>query len=127
MSDLQPQEYAEQLDIPRYACASYAAVTTRLMQVYHEFEDDLKQIPDGPDWRRDWYEIFQGKPGLEFLSSASDLPLASKSRGWFDFAIEIGRNICTADGVVMNSFNELESKAVEAIRNGSPGSRRQKL
>ncbi|OAE24316.1 hypothetical protein AXG93_1052s1390 [Marchantia polymorpha subsp. ruderalis] len=120
------KEYAEQLDIPRYAYVSYAAVTTRLMQVYHEFEDDLRQIPDGPDWQRDWYEIFHGKPGLEFLSSASDLPGVSRSSGWFDFLIEIGRNICTADGVVMNSFSELESKAVEAIRNGSPGSRRQK-
>ncbi|BBN03580.1 protein MpUGT12 [Marchantia polymorpha subsp. ruderalis] len=126
MSDLQPQEYAEQLDIPRYAYISYAAVTTRLMQVYHEFEDDLKQIPDGPGWQRGWYEIFHGKPGLEFLSSASDLPGVSRSSGWFDFVIEVGRTICTADGVVMNSFSELESKAVEAIRNGSSGSRRQK-
>lgn len=127
MSDLQPQEYAEQLDIPRYAYISYAAVTTRLMQVYHEFEDDLKQIPDGPGWQRGWYEIFHGKPGLEFLSSASDLPGVSRSSGWFDFVIEVGRTICTADGVVMNSFSELESKAVEAIRNGSSGSRRQKV
>ncbi|BBN03579.1 protein MpUGT12 [Marchantia polymorpha subsp. ruderalis] len=120
------KEYAEQLDIPRYAYISYAAVTTRLMQVYHEFEDDLKQIPDGPGWQRGWYEIFHGKPGLEFLSSASDLPGVSRSSGWFDFVIEVGRTICTADGVVMNSFSELESKAVEAIRNGSSGSRRQK-
>ncbi|KAG6546101.1 hypothetical protein Mapa_012507 [Marchantia paleacea] len=121
------KDFSDQLDIPRYAYASYAAVTTRLMQIYYEFEDELRELPDGPDWTQNWYNTFHDKPGLEFLSSESDLPAATLANGWFDFAIEIGRNICTGEGIVINSFSELESAAIEAILNGSHGSMRQKV
>ncbi|KAG6552027.1 hypothetical protein Mapa_006333 [Marchantia paleacea] len=112
---------ADELEIPRYAYASNAAITTRLMQVHHEIVDRLEAVPDGPDWYRLMFEEINKMPGLEFLRSYQDIPPVSKENGWFQFFLSIGEGICTADGIVFNSFTELEGTTIEHIRNAFPG------
>lgn len=115
------QEVADELDLPRYAYASNAAITTRLMQVHHEIKDKLIAVPDGPKWILSIFEEINKMPGLEFLRVYQDIPPVSKENGWFQFFLSIGEGFATADGIVFNSFSELEGTTIQHIHNAFPG------
>ncbi|BBN15833.1 protein MpUGT31 [Marchantia polymorpha subsp. ruderalis] len=115
------KEVADELDLPRYAYASNAAITTRLMQVHHEIKDKLIAVPDGPKWILSIFEEINKMPGLEFLRVYQDIPPVSKENGWFQFFLSIGEGFATADGIVFNSFSELEGTTIQHIHNAFPG------
>nr|QMU23734.1 UDP-glycosyltransferase 3 [Plagiochasma appendiculatum] len=121
------EDIANVLDIPRYIFVSNAVTLSRVIQLYHEKEDELKSLPNGPDWFQKSYELLRQQPGLEFLKKATDVPYATIDNGWFDYFRDIGRSFPGAHGIVFNSFYALEHQSVEAFRSAYPGSNKLKV
>lgn len=106
------QDIAEELEIPRYVFFSNCALEARLRQAGHELQAKGKlRIVDG---KAQGLEELVKVPGFEFMR-VKDLP-------WFMWAhpeeyLAVGESLLGAEGVILNTFSELEDSVIRSFQN----------
>lgn len=106
------KDIAEELEIPRYVFFSNCALEARLRQAGHELQAKGKlRIVDG---KAQGLEELVKVPGFEFMR-VKDLP-------WFMWAhpeeyLAVGESLLGAEGVILNTFSELEDSVIRSFQN----------
>ncbi|KAF3949185.1 hypothetical protein CMV_024912 [Castanea mollissima] len=106
-------EVATNLDIPTYyffpSGASALALFLYIPTLHKKVEKSLKDLGD----------MLLGIPGLPPIR-ASDMPgsISDRAAEWYEYFLNTAAHMAKSNGIIVNTFDLLETKAVKAISDG---------